>query len=149
MRPNRISTGFLLSVLIAAACASGGRSGPSGVTQADVDVRTAGSLFFGSGTSAPLNLDVTVTNRASVPMTVRSIRISSPGMMQFTVRPAQKMFATILEPGETKTFPLSTTAIASRSRLSPTEPLNLRADIDFETNGRRFKEIFNFPSVAM
>jgi len=148
MRLHRL---FIASwiLLVGAGCASSGGTRPSTVTQADVDVRTAGSLFFGSGTSAPLNLDVTVTNRARVPMTVRSIRVSSPGMVQFTILPAQKMFSTTLEPGETKNFPISTTAIASRSRLSPTEPLNLRADIDFETDGRRFKEIFNFPSVAM
>lgn len=148
MRMNGLMS-LSFSILIAAACSSGGGTRPSTVTQADVDVRTAGSLFFGSGTSAPLNLDVTVTNRARVPMTVRSIRVSSPGMMQFTILPAQKMFSTTLEPGETKNFPISTTAIASRSRLSPTEPLNLRADVDFETNGRRFKEIFNFPNVPM
>lgn len=81
-------------------------------------------------------------------MTVRAIRISSPGMMQYTVRPEQRMFSTTLAPGETKSFPISATAIASSRRLSVTEPLDLRADIDFETDGRRFREIFNFSNVS-
>lgn len=137
-----------LTVWIVAACASGSEDRPSAPRQADVEVRTAGRPFFGSGTTAPLHLDVSVTNRAAVPMTVRAIRISSPGMMQYTVRPEQRIFSTTLAPGETKTFPISATLIAGSRRPSLTEPLDLRTDLDFETEGRRFREIFNVSNVG-
>lgn len=146
MRLNRLFS--IGCIVVAAACASSATRPPN-VNQADVDIRPAGSLFFGSGTTAPLNLDVTVTNRASVPIKVRSIRISSPGMVQYAIRPTEKIVSTTLAPGQSRTFAVNTTAVAGSSRLSPTEPLSLRADIDFEADGRSYREIFNFPRISM
>jgi hypothetical protein len=131
-------------VVMAVGCASATR--PSNIAQPDVRAHVAGPVFFGSGTTAPVNVEVTVTNRANVPITVRSIRVTSPMMTEYALRPFNQMVNQSVAPGETKTFPIAATADASQAGLGVTEPLSLRADVGFEAAGKSFREVFTFPN---
>lgn len=68
-------------------------------------------------------------------------------MVQYTLRPLDRIYNDTLAPGETKTYHVTTEAIASTTALTPTEPLNVRVDVDFEATGQRYREIFNIVNV--
>lgn len=108
----------------------------------EVEIRQAAPLFFGSGTTAPVSFDIAVANRGSEPLIVRRIRVESPGMVQYGVYPREEIYRETIPPGQTKTLALNATAWASQSRLQPSEPLSLRAMIDFESEGKHFREIY-------
>lgn len=138
----RTRLSFLIAalVLLAAACGSGGGSQrPPNVPQPVIDVRLAHPIFFGSQSSAPANIEVTVTNRASVPITVRRIEVDSPGMAQYTLRHTIRQFRDTVQPGESKDLTVFATAVTSTSR--PTEPLSIRAIFEFELEGKFWREI--------
>lgn len=141
----RSSITILLVSLLVACSSSGTR--PAGVAAADVSVRLAAPLFFGSGRTSAAALDVNITNRANVPVTLRRIHIYTPGMVQYTLRPLDRPYNDTLAPGETKTYHLTTEAITSTPALTPTEPLNVRVELDFEATGKRYREIFNIVNV--
>jgi hypothetical protein len=131
-----------------AACTSGGGKPPAGVAGADVSVNFAAPIFFGAGTSAPAAVDVTVRNRATVPIQVRRIRLSpTSSMTDYTVRPAEQMFNEAIPAGASKTFPISTTALASRGGITPSEPMNVRVEVSLEANGTSYREIFTLMGV--
>lgn len=135
----------LLLVLTAVACSSssGGTDRPANIAKPEVAVRsTASNIFFGSGGSAPVPLEVIVANNAGVPLRVRRIQIESPGMAEYTLRPLTRTFNDEIGPGQTKTFNLMATAFTTISRLNPTEPLQIRATVEFEGPAKeRFREI--------
>lgn len=128
----RLSLLFLI-----AACSTATR--PANVAAPSIVTRAAGSIFFGSLSSAPVTLEVDVTNHAQVPLRVREIEISSPGMVQYTLRPVRRIFNETIAPGETRTMALFTTAY-TRTR-NPSEPLTLRTIVTLEAEGKRFREI--------
>lgn len=134
----------LLSLSIACSSAS---SRPADVAAPDLDVAFAAPLFFGSSRTAPASFNVTVTNQAKVPMTVHSLRLSSPSMAQYGIRPVQRLFNETLAPGESKTLYLSTTAIAAVAGIMAMEPLTLRVEGDFAVAGQRYHELFNVVNV--
>ena len=101
-----------------------------------------GDMFFGSGRTAPLTLEVGISNPASRPLIVRRIRVESPGMVQYGIQPTERIFRETLQPGEGRVLAMTVTAIAGSSRLNATEPLTLRAWIDFEIDGKRFRELY-------
>jgi len=137
-------TAAALLVVFAAACASNSAS-----KVASVSMRTHSLPFFGSGTSAPVNLDITVTNISNAPLTVRSIRVTSLNMLEYEVASVEKLFNETIAPGESKTVPYTTTAIRTASNDSADEDLSLRAEIDFEAaGGKRTREVFTFPRVG-
>ena len=129
-------------LLLAAACSSGRR--PANVKQPEIRGHAVGSIFFGSSQTAAVDVEVSVTNRADVPLIVHAIRISSPMMDQYTLQSAERSFHQTLAPGESQTFALSATAYTNRTNLEPTEPLQLRVDVDCEAAGARFREIETF-----
>jgi hypothetical protein len=135
----------LLILLVAAACSSspGASDRPNTIPKPEIAVRsTASTIFFGSGSTAPVPLEVLVQNNASVPLRVRRISIESPGMAEYTLYPLQRMFNEEVGPGQTKTFNLVGTAYTNVARLNPTEPLQVRATVEFEGPGKqRFREI--------
>ena len=88
-----------------------------------------------------MSLDVQITNRAKVPLRVREVDITSPGMSQYTLRRALKYFNETIPPGETRTLGLVAEVIASRARLQQSEPLSVRAIIAFEAEGKSFREV--------
>jgi hypothetical protein len=131
---------FLPLLLIAAACGSTSGNRPADIARPSIVIRQSGSFFFGSQPSAPISLDVTVTNNASVPLRVREIEVGSTGMMQYSVDRATKTFNETLAPGESRTMGLTSTA-RSRSTRPSMEPLSVQAVVRFEANGRGFREI--------
>jgi len=138
----RFSLVLALSVLFVAGCGSTASSRPKDVPKPDVEIRTLGDMFFGSGRTAPLTLEVGISNPASRPLIVRRIRVESPGMVQYGIQPTERIFRETLQPGEGRVLALTVTAIAGSSRLNATEPLTLRAWIDFEIDGKRFRELY-------
>jgi hypothetical protein len=127
-------------LLIAAACASTSGNRPADIAKPSIVIRQSGSFYFGSSPSAPISIDVTVTNNASVPLRVREIEVGSTGMMQYSVDRASKIFNETLQPGESRTMGLTSTA-RSRSARPSMEPLSVQAVVRFEANGRGFREI--------
>ena len=110
--------------------------------RAAVGVDLVSPVFFGSGTTAPANLDVIVENRSASPIVVRTVRVDSSGMAQWGIYPVQRTFRVTLNPGEAKVFPIFATAVASRARYTPNEPLSVRAVVQFDSGNDRFQEIY-------
>ena len=115
---------------------------PANVPKPDVQVRV-GEIFFGSGTTAPLPIDVAVINTGTQPIAVRRVFLETPSMMQFGIYPFERIFNETIEAGGTGYFQMSPTAWASRSRLTPNEPLNLRVWVDFESGGVHWRDLYN------
>ena len=134
-------TSILFGILLAAACGSGSMTTSGG--RAAVAVSLASQVFFGSGTTAPANLDVIVENRSGLPIKVRNIRVQSSGMVQWGIYPVQRAFNETLAPGEAKAFPLFATAVARYSRSMPNEPLSVRAVVQFESGEKNYQEMYN------
>lgn len=132
---------FLITLLTIGCTSSSGTSRPSSVGQPDISVTLANPLFFGSGTTAPANFDVTITNRANVPISLRRLEIDSPGMVEYRLVPMARQFNEVIAPGETKTLSVSATVRTAQTRLTPSEPLTVRVVADFEANGQRFREV--------
>ena len=113
---------------------------PSTIPQPELNARLAHSIFFGSSSTAPATVDVFVANRASVPITVRRIEVDSPGMGEYTLLRVTRQFHEVIKPGESKTLTVFATAQTTVRR--PTEPLTIRAVIEFEAEGNaRWREI--------
>jgi hypothetical protein len=130
------------AVLLLAACGTGstGTTGrPQNIPRPDIRVDLANNIFWGSSTTANVNLDVTVTNRADQPITVRRVEVSSPNTTQYRLRTGLRDFKDTIAPGETKVLPLNT--LAERYVNRPTDPLTLRAIVDIEAAGSRWREI--------
>jgi len=136
---------FVLFTLFAAiACTSSGPkfgNRPSTVERPEIEVRQMSTPFFGSGGTAPVPLDVDIVNHASVPLSVRRVRVESTGMAEYALYPVERLFKEDIPPGQTKTFNITATAYTNIARLNPVEPLSLRATVDFETGDVRFHEI--------
>ena len=128
-------------VLLAAACGSSQPVSTSG-GRAAIGVNLQSPPFFGSGTTAPANVDVVVENRSASPIVVRNVRLESIGMAQWGVQTINRMFNETIAPGDTKAFPLFATARALVSRMTYTEPLTVRSIVQFESEGKRFQEIY-------
>jgi hypothetical protein len=131
---------LLLVVILTTACGSAKSTRPATIAQPDLDAGLATELFFGSGTQAPANIDVRVTNRATVPITLRRVEIDSPGMGQYVIGRTIRDFRETIAPGETKVVAVFATAYAQTTRR-PSEPLQLRAIIEFEAGEARWREI--------
>lgn len=131
---------LLLVVILTTACGSAKSTRPATIAQPDLDAGLATELFFGSGTQAPANIDVRVTNRATVPITLRRVEIDSPGMGQYIIGRTIRDFRETIAPGETKVVAVFATAYAQTTRR-PSEPLQLRAIIEFEAGEARWREI--------
>ena len=134
---------FFATLWLAAACSSSSMSKrPENVPKPDVQVRV-GEIFFGSGTTAPLPIDVAIINTGKQAIAVRRVFLETPSMMQFGIYPFERIFNETIEPGATGYFQMSPTAWASRSRLSPNEPLNLRVWVDFQSGEAHWRDVYN------
>ena len=128
----------VLLLLLTVACGSASTRPPD-IARPEIVTYGAGSVFFGAGSSAPVTLQVDVTNRANVPLRVRAIEISSPGMVQYTLRRVSRVFNEEIPPGDTRTMTLFT--MAYTQTRNPSEPLNVQTIVTFEYEGKRFREI--------
>lgn len=131
-------TAVVLALFLTLACSTSNRR-PATVAAPTIVATGVGSIFFGSGATAPVTLEVSVRNNAQVPIRVRDVEVSSPGMVQYTLRPVSRMVNENILPGETRSITLFTTA--HTSVRSPREPLNLRTIVTLEAQGVRWREI--------
>jgi hypothetical protein len=138
----RIRFSLLVVVVLTAAlaaCGGSGTSRPANIVQPDIDARLSHEIFFGSQNNAPATIDVTVRNRASTPIRVRRIEIDSPGMAQYTIVRSNRYYNELVNPGEERNIGQVVTVVTSTSR--PTEPLQIRAIVELESGGTRWREI--------
>ena len=123
---------LLIFVLIAVLPGCGTASTrPAAVARPEIDVRLAGTPYFGSSSTAPATIEVEVVNTANVPVIVRRIEIDSPGMAQYQVVRTTKIVRETIAPGQARVIPVTVTLVRAARNLS--EPLTLRAFIDFQT----------------
>lgn len=139
---RRVSLLFLfaaVATLFALACGSAGSSRPAGVVAPEIRADLVGTIFFGSGNTAPANIDVRVTNRANVPIVLRHVEVDSPGMGTYTLRRTTREVRETISPGDTKRVTVFATAITTVR--NPSEPLTIRVLADFEAGKDRWREI--------
>jgi hypothetical protein len=118
--------------VVAGACGSASTRPPE-LSRPEIDVRLAGNPYFGSTSTAPATIEVEVVNTANVPVIVRRIEIDSPGMAQYQVVRTNKIVRETIAPGEGRVIAMTVTLVRAARNLS--EPLTLRAFIDFESAG--------------
>ena len=138
---------FLPAVLFLVACGTASTpttKRPESIARPDITVELANNIFWGSSETVDVIVDVTVTNRGDQPITVRRVEVSSLNMTQYRIRTGLRDFKDTVAPGETKRLPVST--LADRFVNRPSEPLNLRAIVDIEAAGARWREIVTFNS---
>lgn len=138
---RRVSLLFLVAAatLAALGCGSAASSRPATISAPVLSSELVGTVFFGSGNTAPANIDVSVTNTASVPITLRRVEVDSPGMATYRIQRTVRQFGETIAPGETKRVTVFATAITSVS--NPSEPLTIRTVADFEAGNERWREI--------
>ena len=139
---RRVSLLFLVvtfAALFAIACGSTGSARPAGISAPELRADLVGNVFFGSGNTAPANIDVNVTNTASVPITLLRVEVDSPGMATYRIQRTVRQVRENLAPGETKRVTVFATAITAVS--NPSEPLTIRTIADFEAGKDRWREI--------
>lgn len=131
---------FLLFALVfILACGSTGGARPKSIPKPDVAADLTHDVFFGSGSTAPAAIEVRARNRASVPIELRRVELSSQGMIEWGIIPISRDFREVIGPGETKSVTVFATAETSVRR--PTEPMTIRAIIEFEAGGARWREV--------
>ena len=130
---------FLFVVTLIAGCGSGASARPATIAKPDLAAVLTHEIFFGSGSSAPATIEIRLHNRATQPITIRRVELSSPGMLQFAILPITREFRQAIGPGETKAVTVFATAVTNTSR--PTEPLTIRAIVYLESGEARWREI--------
>jgi hypothetical protein len=121
---------------------------PEAMAPSDVFIRPIGSLACGPGGTAPLNLAVRVTNRATESIMIRTIKLSTPAGQRVTLQPSESVINGFLEGGQTDIFPvLVTVSLAADARR--TDPVSIKAELEFEARGVRFWETFELENVPL
>lgn len=105
-------------------------------------MRSAGPVFL-TQSSSPLTIEVTVTNKANVPLAIREVEVSSLGSEQYEIPTARKLYPNeVVAPGETRMVSLSATAVSRTTGTSTVgNPLQVRTFVRFEANGKSFREV--------
>jgi hypothetical protein len=129
------------------ACASAPKAGPE---RPIVSVEQISPIFFGSGFSAPVHIDVTVENVHAKPITLRMVRIEpGAGMGFFSIYPEQREFNEEIAPGSVKTVQLVPTAYTRVARHTPNEPFSVRAILDLVVDGKRHRQMYLFRDIGI
>ena len=128
-----------LSFVFMLACASERSSRPATLAQPSIEPRLTNAPFFGSSDSAPAAIQVTIQNRAAVAIKVRRIEVDSPGMTTYTLNRVIRDIRETLQPGEARTYSIIGTVRTIVDR--PSEPLALRAIVEFEAQESVWREI--------
>src|SRR5712692_4250320 len=114
---------ILLALFTVVSCRSTASSQrPPGMPQPGITVDLVAPIFFGSGYTAPANLQVSITNGGNVPLRVREIQIESQAMGTYALYPVRRLLNETIAPGETKTVSIVATAYTNVSRLNVNEP---------------------------
>jgi len=136
---------FLLLALAVGCSSSGAKESPG---KPALRIAQSAPLFFGSGFSAPLNVNVDISNVAKEPIRVRRVRLEpGGGQNQYNIYPHSRIVSETIQPGETKTLYVALTAYTDIRRLQPTEPLGMRAIIDYEFGGTRYQGYYIFLQI--
>jgi hypothetical protein len=130
---------LFLAVFALIGCSTAGSTRPTNVAQPDIDANIAGPVYFGSGQTAPVTLEVTIRNNATVPLKAHQVELTSPGMTTYTLRAIRRIVNETIAPGDTRTITLFTQAYTTVR--DPAEPLTLRTIVYFEANGAKWREI--------
>jgi hypothetical protein len=139
---RRVSLLFLVvavAALFAVACGSTSSARPATISAPALRADLVGTVFFGSGNTAPANIDVSVTNTSSVPITLLRVEVDSPGMATYRIQRTVRQVRENLGPGETKRVTVFATAITNVR--NPSEPLTLRTLADFEAGKDHWREV--------
>jgi hypothetical protein len=131
--------------LLALACASGGGGDAAATAAASgrplIEMGVRGTVHIDRTGEGPMTIAVRLTNRAAEPITIRRIRVQSWAMEQWAIDPAERYVVEKLGPGESKTIEISGTAYRKSTVRFISEPLTLRALVDYEQGGRRLREV--------
>jgi hypothetical protein len=152
MRPT--SALLLIALFLLGACATAIPKAaapavrPAGMSPSDVMIRPIGSLSCAPGSSAPLNLAVRITNRATESIMIRTIRLTTPANQRITFQPSESVINGFLEGTQTDIFPVLVTAHAA-ANANRTDPVSIKAEIEFEARGIRFWETFELANVPL
>jgi hypothetical protein len=128
------------ALLFALGCASADQRPPD-VTPPLIRLIQPGDIFFGNEASTATTIDVEIQNRATVPITVREVAVSSFAMTDYRLIPTTRRVAVVIPPGETRTVGVVATLEAVNARSVSLEPLSVRAVVRMEANGRSFREV--------
>jgi len=132
---------LFLALAFLTACSS--MNQPPTPGRPEVEIFQQNPLFFGSANQSVLNLEVTIRNPAKEPIVVRRVRLTAGlGMTQYSVYPAERRVVETIAPGESKVVYVAATAYTNISRLTATEPLGLRAILDYDSGGKRHQELY-------
>lgn len=144
---------LLLPLLfLAVACASGGGDGDAEKAPASakpsIHMSVRGTVQMDRVGEGPMTLVVNLTNRDADTMTIRRVRVQSWGMEQWAIDPAERYVVEKLAPGESKDVELSARAFRKSQVRFISEPLTLRALVDYELDGHRYREVVIQQSVG-
>jgi hypothetical protein len=128
---------LLFVLFLGLACASGNKR-PAHIAAPAIEAQMTNRVFFGGiSTSAPANIEVMVTNRAAVPITVRRIDFDSVGMVEWTARGGRDFNETVAA-GQSRAFTVFGTATTTSSQ--PTEQLTLQVIVELQSEADRWRE---------
>ncbi len=132
--------------LLLAACASGGAR-PASIARPGIDIVVRDTLYMDRSGTGPLTVEVHVRNDGKQPVVVRRVRVQSWAMTEYAIVPAEKIVRETIAPGETRAIIIDATGYRKVSQRNLNEPLTLRALVDFEADGKAFREIYTDSSV--
>jgi len=141
----RFLTASLL--ILATACAS--QTATTNPGRPELVLIQRNEIFFGSGTTAPITIGVQLKNVAAEPIVIRRIRLEPGLMTQYTVRPREELYNHALPPGDARSVEMVLMAVTQMDprRFRQSEPLALRARVDYEYQGKKYREIWVNPTV--
>jgi hypothetical protein len=139
---------IVLLALLAVTCSTS-TTPPTTPGRPDIGFRIKSPIFFGSAGTAPINVELEIQNVAKVPVELRRVAIRpGPGMTQYSVEPYERTLAVTIAPGEIKTFDVPLSGYTNAGRLQVIEPLALRAFLDFDMGGKRFREMYTVSDIT-
>ncbi len=131
-------------ILLVAACSSSPSQNPYRPT---VTVQQLNAMNFGATTSAPITIEVHVTNKHNQPITVQTIRLEGGLSQQYYVTPGDLTVRDLIAPGESRDFRISITAVSQQGRIRDPEPLNLRGFVTYLVGEQRYQDLYIFRTM--
>lgn len=132
---------LLTLLFLALACSGNKATRPAHIAAPDINVAVMNEIFFGSGSTAPVTIEVRIKNLATVPVTVRRIEIGSRTMTEWGLVRQSRMYKEEVPPGETKAITFFATAeTITRNR---SEPLSYETRVEFEAGGSRWQQFLH------
>ena len=127
-------------ILLLVACSST----PQNPYRPTVIARQLNAMNFGATTSAPITVEVDVTNRHTQPITIQRIRLEGGLTQQYILAPAERSLREVIGPGETRSVRLSMTAVSQQGRIQDPEPLNLRGFVSYLVGEQQYQDLYIF-----